>query len=93
MQPITLMTLRLRRTDGGTSTGHWISLYSARWTDGTAPAPELRTMTRDAPARLPDDLPNARTQSMGFMWRLFQAWVRMGFRNPPVADVRRTLNA
>ncbi|MEO4042437.1 DUF6151 family protein [Hoeflea sp. CAU 1731] len=73
--------------------GHWISIYAVRWPDGTAPAPTLRTMTRDAPDPLPDDLPNARTQSAGFMARLFWAWVRMGFRNPPVADVRRTLDA
>ncbi len=75
--------------------GHWISVYAARWPEGTAPAPELRTMVRDGPpgTDLPDDIPNARTQSVGFMGRLFWAWVRMGFRNPPVADVRRTINA
>ena len=29
--------------------GHWISVYAARWPNGTAPAPHLRTMVRDAP--------------------------------------------
>lgn len=73
--------------------GHWISVYSARWPNGAAPKPDMRTMTRDAPTVLPDDLLNAKTQSAGFMGRLLWAWIRMGFRNPPVADVRRTLDA
>jgi len=72
--------------------GHWLSIYAARWSDGAAPRPALRTMTRDAPDRLPDDLPNASTQSAGFMARLLWAWICMGFRNPPVADVRRVLD-
>lgn len=72
--------------------GHWISVYAARWPDGAAPKPELRTMTKDAPSAPPDDLPNAKTQSAEFMGRLFWAWVRMGFRNPAVADVRRPLD-
>lgn len=70
--------------------GHWLSLYAARWPEGSAPPPQMRTMTRDALAPLPDDIPNARTQSAGFMARLFWAWVQMGFRNPPVADVGTT---
>ncbi|MGS4985033.1 hypothetical protein SAMN05444149_105423 [Pseudosulfitobacter pseudonitzschiae] len=72
--------------------GHWLSLYAAQWPDGAAPGPDLRTMTRDAPDKLPDDLPNAATQSTGFMARLLWAWICMGFRNPPVADVRRVLD-
>lgn len=64
--------------------GHWLSLYGGLWPDGTMPAPTMRTMASDLPegAVLPDDLPNARTQSLGFMARLFGAWVAMGFRNP-----------
>lgn len=69
--------------------GHWLSVYSARWPQGTAPAPQLRTMTRDAPGDLPDDLPNARTHSARFMARLLAAWIRMGFRKPVVAEVQR----
>lgn len=72
--------------------GHWLSIYAACWPKGAAPETELRTMTKDAKTALPDDLPNAKTQSAGFMWKLFQAWVGMGFRNPSVADVRRTLD-
>ena len=75
--------------------GHWISVYAARWPNATAPAPHLCTMVRDAPpdTDLPHDIPNARRQSVGFMARLFWAWVQMGFRNPPVADVRRSFDA
>ncbi len=74
--------------------GHWLSLYAGLWPAGTAPAPELRTMTKDLPegTRLPDDMPNARTQSIGFMARLFAAWAGMGFRNPKI-DVGRTVDA
>lgn len=56
--------------------GHWLSLCAARWPEGAAPPPAMRTMTRDAIAPLPNDIPNARTQSAGFMARLFWAWVR-----------------
>jgi hypothetical protein len=74
------------------SAGHWISVYAARWPENTAPAPVLRTMTRDVPEGtvLADGIPNARTHSAGFMGRLLWAWMRMGFRNPPVADIRQT---
>lgn len=75
--------------------GHWLSIYAARWPDGSAPAPALRTMTRDAPPGtvLSDDIHNARTQSAGFMARLFWSWVRMGFRNPQVVDVKGVYHA
>lgn len=74
--------------------GHWLSLYARRWPDGVGPAPELRTMTRDAPTGMtpPDDIPNARRQSASFA-RLFWAWVRMGFRKPSVVEVREALDA
>lgn len=75
--------------------GHWLSLYARRWPDGAAPPPELRTMTRDAPESLdlPDDIPNARTQTLGFFAKLLAAWARMGFRNPVVVEVRERLDA
>lgn len=74
--------------------GHWLSLYAGLWPAGTAPAPKLRTMTKDLPEgiNLPDDVSNARTQSIGFMANLFAAWVGMGFRNPKI-DVGRTVDA
>ena len=64
--------------------GHWLSLYASLWPAGTAPAPQLRTMTADLPDRtaLPDDIPNAKTQSPGFFWVLLKAWIAMGLRAP-----------
>jgi Family of unknown function (DUF6151) len=73
--------------------GHWLSIYSDLWPEGTAPKAELRTMTRDLPDRasLPSDVPNAKTQSAGFMWALLKAWVSMGFRSPKI-DIKKVLN-
>ncbi len=64
--------------------GHWLSLYSGLWPPGTKPEPTMRTMASDLPegATLPDDIPNAKKQSLGFFVKLFGAWVAMGFRNP-----------
>ncbi len=64
--------------------GHWLSLYGGLWPAGTMPAPTMRTMASDLPegATLPDDIPNAKSQSLGFFAKLFGAWVAMGFRNP-----------
>jgi len=69
------------------SGGHWISLYAALWPAGTAPKATLRTMTGDRPDRdnLPGDIPNARSQSPGFIWALLTAWIAMGFRAPKIA--------
>ncbi|GAB1479358.1 DUF6151 family protein [Paracoccaceae bacterium] len=69
------------------SGGHWISLYSSLWPPGTAPKARLRTMTSDWADRasLPQDLPNAGSQSPGFMWALLKAWIAMGFRAPKLA--------
>lgn len=66
--------------------GHWLSLYAGLWPQETRPRPELRTMTRDAPnpSALPEDMPNARTQSPRFMAKLLGAWIAMGFRNPKI---------
>lgn len=64
--------------------GHWLSLYGGLWPHGTKPAPTMRTMASDLPegAALPDDIPNAKKQSLRFFAKLFWAWVAMGFRNP-----------
>jgi hypothetical protein len=70
------------------SGGHWISLYASLWPSGTAPRASLRTMTADRADRaaLPRDIPNARSQSPGFMWALMKAWVAMGFRAPKLVS-------
>lgn len=67
--------------------GHWLSLYGCLWSKATLPALEMRTMTMDLPdgTVLPDDVPNARRQSLSFMLKLLSAWVAMGFRVPKVA--------
>lgn len=66
--------------------GHWLSMYAVLWPEGTAPGPTMRTMTKDLPdpSALPNDIPNAKTQTVGFMWRLLTAWVAMGFRSPKI---------
>lgn len=66
--------------------GHWLSLYGGLWPAGSLPPLEMRTMASDLPdaSVLPDDVPNARTQNVDFMWRLLAAWVAMGFRVPKV---------
>ena len=66
--------------------GHWLSVYSDRIAAEERPAAEMRTIVGDRPAgiELPDDLPNYRTPSGKFMWRLLKAWAAMGFRAPPI---------
>lgn len=70
--------------------GHWLSLYASLWPEAARPVIELRTMAGDLPedTSLPDDVPNARSHTASFMFKLLGAWVRMGFRHPP-ADVGR----
>ena len=74
--------------------GHWLSLYGALWPAGTLPPPDVRTMTRDLPdpSVLPADVPNLKTHSGVFMWKLLWAWVAMGFRVPKI-EVAGELNA
>ena len=63
--------------------GHWLSVYRDRL-GAEAPPIEMRVMTGDRPqgVALPGDLPNYKTHSFKFMWRLFSAWAAMGFRVP-----------
>lgn len=76
------------------SGGHWLSLYGNLWPDGTLPPLELRTMCGDLPAgtRLPDDVPNAKTHTLSFYWKLLWAWAAMGFRAPRVDYVKGELD-
>ncbi len=66
--------------------GHWLSVYSARIPEGQRPAAEMRTIVGDRPegVELPDDIPNYRSPSGKFMWRLLTAWAAMGFRAPTI---------
>ena len=66
--------------------GHWLSLYAHLWGPGTVPPMALRTMTADLPPGtvLPDDLPNAKQQSVSFFAKLLGAWIAMGFRAPKI---------
>lgn len=73
--------------------GHWLSMYAALWPAETRPAMELRTMVGDLPegTALPADIPNARSHTASFMFKLLGAWVRMGLRRPPIQVGRRPL--
>jgi hypothetical protein len=64
--------------------GHWVDIYGQRWLPGAMPQPELRTMTMDLPEgrKMPDNIPNARRQSLGFFAKLIKAWIAMRFRTP-----------
>lgn len=66
--------------------GHWLSVYSGRIAEAERPAAEMRTIVGDRPdgVELPDDIPNYRTPTGKFMWRLLKAWAAMGFRAPPI---------
>ena len=66
--------------------GHWLSVYSDRIAAEERPAAEMRTIVGDRPegVELPDDIPNYRTPSGRFLWRLLTAWAAMGFRAPPI---------
>lgn len=66
--------------------GHWLSVYSLLWPDNQRPQIEMRTMVSDRTdaAALPNDVPNARHQTLGFMAKLLGAWVAMGFKVPKI---------
>lgn len=74
--------------------GHWMSLYGTLWRDEQRPTPEMRTLTidcRDA-AALSKDIPNLKTHSLSFYWRLLKAWIEMGFREHRT-KIERTIDA
>lgn len=73
--------------------GHWLSLYASLWPASARPAMELRTMAGDLPegTELPSDLPNPRSHTASFMFKLLAAWIRMGFRRPAIDVGRRAL--
>jgi hypothetical protein len=75
--------------------GHWLSIYARTWPADTRPKAEMRTMVSDLPegTRLPDDMPNCKTQSPKFMLKLLGAWIAMGFRVPKLDYVHGVIEA
>lgn len=74
--------------------GHWLSMYGALWQKEALPPLEIRTMTRSRPAgvKLPDDVPNPKTHTVSFYFKLLSAWAAMGFRTPKVDYVAGRLD-
>lgn len=74
--------------------GHWIDLYGKLWQAGTLPPLQMRTMTSDLVDRagLPDDVPNLKTHSARFFFRLIGAWAAMRFRTPKIDYVQGQLD-
>lgn len=72
------------------SKGHWLSLYRDRLSEG-APPLEMRVMTGDrrVGVELPGDIPNYKTHSGRFMWKLLGAWLAMGLRVPKTVEGMR----
>ncbi len=66
--------------------GHWVNFYRDRLPEAV-PALEMRVMAEDklAAVTLPHDVPVYATRPPRFMWKLFSAWMAMGFRRPKVA--------
>lgn len=75
--------------------GHWLSMYSALWPEAARPQIELRTMLSDLAdaSSLPNDVPNAKRQSLSFFVKLLKAWAAMGFKAPKLAIGREELRA
>ena len=76
------------------SSGHWLSIYGGLWPSESAPALEIRTMTRSRPEGvvLPDDVPNPATHTFSFYAKLFRAWAAMRFRAPKIEFVSGRLD-
>ncbi len=70
--------------------GHWLSIFAGLWPDDDRPPVEMRTMAVDVPdgVVLPDDVPNAKSQSLRFFRKLLGAWIAMGFCVPKVAATK-----
>jgi hypothetical protein len=68
------------------SKGHWLSLNNKLWPAATRPKPELRIMVGDMAnaSHLSQDIPNAKTYTFRFYWKLMVAYIAMGFRTGKV---------
>lgn len=73
---------------------HWLSVYLHLWPSQARPKVQMRTMVGDLAdaSRLPDDLPNLKSQSLSFYAKLLSAWIAMGLRNPKI-EVKEKLDA
>jgi hypothetical protein len=73
--------------------GHWLSMFADLWPAAVRPRAEMRTMVSDLPAgtTLPTDIPNHKTQSVGFFVKLLGAWVAMGFKVPAIVVPNETV--
>ncbi|MAN78269.1 MAG: hypothetical protein CML24_14040 [Rhizobiales bacterium] len=67
--------------------GHWLSLYSSLWLEGTLPPPEIRTVVSDRQGlpELDGNVPASWRHTAGFYARLLGAWIAMGFKTPEIA--------
>jgi hypothetical protein len=70
--------------------GHWLSLYGLLWSEEALPVLEIRTMTRSKPQNvvLPNNVPNPKTHTLSFYFKLFTAWAAMGFKTPKINFVQ-----
>lgn len=76
--------------------GHWLSIYGERFEKKDQPPIEISTMTEDRgeDVKFSDDTPSPKTHSFKFMWKLFSAWMFMGFKSPPTeVDNERALKS
>jgi hypothetical protein len=73
--------------------GHWLSMYGRLWPEATRPRIALRTMLIDRAdaSSLPNDVPNAKRQSLSFFLKLLKAWASMRFKVPKIAIGREDL--
>jgi hypothetical protein len=60
--------------------GFWVSLYRSRVADAPPVAMRVMTADRESDAPLSADMPNYRSHSGKFMFRLLAPWAAMGFR-------------
>jgi hypothetical protein len=76
------------------SGGHWLSIYGLLWPKENLPDLEIRTMTRSKPLGtvLSDDVPNPKTHTLSFYFKLFKAWVAMGLKTPKINFVVGKIN-
>lgn len=74
--------------------GHWLSIYGLLWSTEKIPPLEIRTMTRSRPRgiMLPNDVPNPKTHTLLFYFKLFKAWAVMGFKAPKINLVVDNIN-